>query len=72
MAINAEQLNIILAAKDAQFVKAMDANARRVEKFASKSKKELSSTGKAFDMLGKSMGTLSVGCCTFAFIGKGN
>jgi hypothetical protein len=34
MAINAEQLNIILAAKDAQFVKAMDANARRVERFA--------------------------------------
>jgi hypothetical protein len=39
MAINAEQLNIILAAKDAQFVKAMDANARRVERFAQKSKK---------------------------------
>ena len=69
MAINAEQLNIILAAKDAQFVKAMDANARRVERFAQKSKKELSSTGKAFDMLGASMKGLAVGAA-FAFTVK--
>jgi hypothetical protein len=53
MAIEAERLNIILAARDREFAKAMDANARRIEKFANKSKKELSSTGKAFAMLGK-------------------
>jgi hypothetical protein len=69
MAINAEQLNIILAARDREFAKAMDANARRVEKFASKSKKELNSTSKAFDMLGKSIGALSVGAA-FAFTVK--
>jgi hypothetical protein len=69
MAINAEQLNIILAAKDAQFVKAMDANARRVERFAQKSKKELSSTGAAFTMLGKAAGGLSI-AAGFAFAGK--
>jgi uncharacterized small protein (DUF1192 family) len=69
MAINAEQLNIILAAKDAQFVKAMDANARRVERFAQKSKKGLSSTGAAFSMLGKAAGGLSI-AAGFAFAGK--
>jgi hypothetical protein len=69
MAINAEQLNIILAAKDAQFVKAMDANARRVERFAQKSKKGLSSTGAAFTMLGKAAGGLSI-AAGFAFAGK--
>jgi hypothetical protein len=69
MAINAEQLNIILAARDREFAKAMDANARRVERFAQKSKKELSSTGKAFDMLGASMKGLAVGAA-FAFTVK--
>jgi hypothetical protein len=69
MAINAEQLNIILAARDVKFVKAMDANARRVEKFANKSKKGLSSTGAAFTMLGKAAGGLSI-AAGFAFAGK--
>jgi hypothetical protein len=69
MAINAEQLNIILAARDREFAKAMDANARRVEKFANKSKKELSGTGKAFATLGKAAGGLSI-AAGFAFAGK--
>jgi hypothetical protein len=69
MAIEAERLNIILAARDREFAKAMDANARRVEKFANKSKKELSSTGKAFDMLGASMKGLAVGAA-FAFTAR--
>jgi hypothetical protein len=69
MAINAEQLNIIIAARDEKFAKAMDANARRIEKFAKTSKKELSSTGKAFDMLGASMKGLAVGAA-FAFTVK--
>ena len=69
MAINAEQLNIILAARDREFAKAMDANARRVEKFANKSKKELSGTGKAFAMLGKAAGALSI-AAGFALAGK--
>jgi hypothetical protein len=69
MAIEAERLNIILAARDREFAKAMDANARRIEKFANKSKKELSSTGKAFDMLGASMKGLAVGAA-FAFTAR--
>jgi hypothetical protein len=69
MAINAEQLNIIIAARDEKFAKAMDANARRIEKFANKSKKELSSTSKAFAMLGKAAGGLSI-AAGFAFAGK--
>jgi hypothetical protein len=69
MAIEAEQLNIILAARDREFAKAMDANARRIEKFANKSKKELSGTGKAFAMLGKAAGALSI-AAGFALAGK--
>ena len=60
MAINAEQLNIILAAKDAQFVKAMDANARRVERFAKTSKAGLGSTSKSFDVLGMAASKMGV------------
>jgi flagellar biosynthesis chaperone FliJ len=69
MAINAEQLNIIIAARDEKFAKAMNANARRIEKFANKSKKELSSTSKAFAMLGKAAGALSI-AAGFAIVGK--
>jgi hypothetical protein len=69
MAIEAERLNIILAARDREFAKAMDANARRIEKFANKSKKELSGTGKAFAILGKAAGALSI-AAGFALAGK--
>ena len=52
MAINAEQLNIILAARDKEFTKAMDRANRRVENFARKSQKNLSQTSKAFSAAG--------------------
>ena len=52
MAISAQELNIILSARDKEFAKAMAANQRRVERFASKSQKELSAASKSFDMLG--------------------
>ena len=52
MAINAEQLNIILAARDKEFTKAMDRANRRVENFARQSQKNLSQTSKAFSAAG--------------------
>ena len=51
MAISAESLNIILAARDKEFTKAMDRNQKRVERFAQQSQKQLSKTGKSFDAL---------------------
>ena len=53
MAINAEQLNIILAARDKEFTKAMDRSQRRVERFAAQSQKNLTKTSKSFDGLGR-------------------
>lgn len=52
MAINAEQLNIILAARDKEFTQAMERSQRRVERFAKQSQKNLGNTGKAFNALG--------------------
>lgn len=52
MAINAEQLNIILAARDKEFTQAMERSQRRVERFAKQSQKNLGKTGRAFDALG--------------------
>ena len=51
MAISAEQLNIILTAKDKAFASAMEKNAKRVQAFESKSRKSLKGTSKAFDGL---------------------
>lgn len=51
MAINAEQLNIILAARDKEFTKAMDRANRRVENFARKSQSNLSKTSSSFDLI---------------------
>lgn len=51
MAISAEQLNIILTAKDREFAKAMDANARRIERFAQKANKDLAGAGAIFTKL---------------------
>jgi hypothetical protein len=51
MAVSAEQLNIILSARDKEFAKAMERSQKRVERFASKSQKDLTRTGKAFDVL---------------------
>jgi hypothetical protein len=65
MAISAEQLNIILAAKDREFAKAMAANSRRIQKFESDAKKNLSGVSQGFDFLGSAASrlglTMSVG-----------
>lgn len=47
-----EKLNIILAARDREFARAMEANTRRVERFTRQSNKGLSSTSQKFDALG--------------------
>ena len=52
MAISAEQLNIILSAKDKEFTRAMDRSQRRVERFAKQSNKSLNKTSAAFSKLG--------------------
>ena len=53
MAISAEQLNIILTAKDKAFASAMEKNARRIQSFEAKSKKSLGGAGASFEALGK-------------------
>ena len=53
MAISAEQLNIILTAKDKAFATAMEKNARRIQSFEAKSKKSLGGAGASFEALGK-------------------
>ena len=71
MAITAQELNIILSARDKQFTKAMDRAQRRVERFANKSKKDLSKTSKAFGgltgMIGKLGIALSAGAVVSGF-----
>ena len=52
MAISAEQLNIILSAKDKEFTRAMDRSQKRVERFAKTSNKSLGETSQAFNKLG--------------------
>jgi len=52
MAITAEQLNIILSARDKEFTKAMTANQKRVERFAKTSQKNLSKVSKSYNQLG--------------------
>ena len=51
MAISAEQLNIILTAKDKAFASAMEKNAKRIKAFESKSNKSLKGASAAFDSL---------------------
>lgn len=51
MAISAEQLNIILTAKDKAFASAMEKNAKRIKAFENKSRKSLMGTSAAFDSL---------------------
>ena len=53
MAISAEQLNIILTAKDKAFAAAMDKNANRVSSFAKNANKDLSMTSAGFSKLAK-------------------
>jgi hypothetical protein len=51
MAISAEQLNVILSARDREFTRAMDRAQRRVERFSQQSNRSLMSSGKAFTAL---------------------
>lgn len=53
MAINAEQLNIILSARDKEFTKAMKANEARVERLSKRSGKSLKRMEGSFGSLGK-------------------
>jgi len=71
MAVNAEQLNIILSARDKEFSKAMQNSQKRVERFAKQSQKGLSKTGQAFDGLGstaRKLGTVLAGAMTIRAI----
>lgn len=52
MAISAEQLNIILTAKDKAFAAAMEKNAKRIASFAKTANKDLSVVSMGFDKLG--------------------
>lgn len=47
-----ERLNIILAARDREFAKAMDRNVRRIERFAKRGQKDLSKVTRKFDLMG--------------------
>jgi hypothetical protein len=58
MAISAEQLNIILSAKDKEFTRAMDRSQKRVERFAKQSNKSLGSASKAFGKMGAAAAAL--------------
>ena len=49
MAITAQELNVILSARDRQSTKAMDIAQKRVERFANISKAELSRTTTGFN-----------------------
>lgn len=53
MAITAQELNIILSAKDKQFAQAMDRASKRVQRFENKSLKNMKKVGQGFDGLGK-------------------
>ena len=59
MAITAQELNIILSARDKQFTRAMDRAQRRVERFSAKSQKDLSRTTKAFNSMGRAARALT-------------
>jgi hypothetical protein len=47
-----ERLNIVLAARDREFARAMDRNTRRIERFARRAEKDLGRTSKQFDVMG--------------------
>ncbi|NIZ63285.1 hypothetical protein DL239_20160 [Sedimentitalea sp. CY04] len=68
-----EKLNIILAARDREFTKAMDRNIRRVERFAKRSERHLSNVSRKFDAMGfaaKRFAPLMAALGAGAIIGK--
>jgi len=66
MAITAQELNVILSARDKQFTKAMDRAQKRVERFSKKSQKDLSRTTKSFSNLSDMVGKLGIAFSTGA------
>lgn len=60
MAISAEELNIILSAKDKQFNKAMDRANKKIERFSRQSQKRFNVATKAMDKFTKAAGGLGV------------
>tara|TARA_R110000850_G_scaffold70432_2_gene156065 strand:+ start:183 stop:2162 length:1980 start_codon:yes stop_codon:yes gene_type:complete len=70
MAITAETLNVILAAKDKQFAKQMKDNARRVERFSQRSQKSLNKTSMSFKKLAGSMKGLAAGLSIGILVSK--
>ena len=51
MAISAEQLNVILSARDREFTRAMERAERRVQRFSNQSSRNLSQTSQAWGAL---------------------
>lgn len=68
MAISAEQLNVILTARDKEFARAMQRSQRQVASFASKSQRDLNKTGMSFSKLGKVAGALTAAFSARAMI----
>ena len=58
MAINAEQLNIIIAARTIGMQREIDAAERKIKSFERKTKSSLSSTSQSFDLLSSAAGRL--------------
>lgn len=73
MATDFERLNIVLAARDREFTRAMNTNTRRVERFARQSQRNLSKTSTSFSVMGmaaKRAGPLIAALGAGAVIGK--
>lgn len=68
-----ERLNIVLAARDREFAKAMASNIRRIERFSRKSERHLSNVSRKFDFMGaasKRVAPLLAALGASAVIGK--
>ena len=68
MAITAQELNVILSARDKQFTKAMERAQRRVEKFSAKSSKDLSRTTRAFNAMSGAAGKVGIALSATAVV----
>lgn len=60
MAFNAEQLNIVVAARTQDLRRELDNAEKRIKRFEGQTKKDLGSTAKAFDMLDGAVGRLGL------------
>lgn len=69
MAVTAEQLNIILSAKDKQFNDALKRSQKQVEFFAKKSQKQLNKTTQSFDVMGAAVGKFGAALSAGAIVG---